>query len=421
MRRSLSHPESAAFQWQRQSLLLPSSARHASSGVSGRLLQQHTPTYSSRRRVMVGGLSTAAAVTAGTNATASCSPTENKDDNDDDTLTTEAAGTSVATPVDDPTVTTVIEQPFDQIILETDHYNGVSLHLERLPEDADKHMSAADFETALHTALDFWKRENRKGIWIHLGRKHADKVPAAVAAGFSFHMVVAADATSATTGSSTAAEDGTTTSRASSDDKSNMLILKKWLPDDSASRLPAGPNHQVGVGCLVLHPDDPSRMLTVQEKTGPAAAFGLWKMPTGLSDWAEDIHQAAVRELQEETGLMADFDGILCLRQAHASGGQRTVSDLFFVCRMRLQEQDAAALEKSMTACPDEIAAMQWMSVQDYCDQERWQQSPVYQELNRAILNASQHAHFHHATLPLGFISNKTNNRGTNTLYKSQL
>jgi hypothetical protein len=90
------------------------------------------------------------------------------------------------------------------------------------------------------------------------------------------------------------------------------------------------------------------------------------------------------------------------------------VSDLFFVCRMRLQEQDAVALEKSTTACPHEIAAMQWMSVQDYCDQERWQQSPVYQELNRAILNASQHAHFHHATLPLGFISINTNNRGTN-------
>jgi hypothetical protein len=32
MRRSVSHPESDAFQWQRQSVLLPSSRRHASSG-----------------------------------------------------------------------------------------------------------------------------------------------------------------------------------------------------------------------------------------------------------------------------------------------------------------------------------------------------------------------------------------------------
>jgi hypothetical protein len=119
--------------------------------------------------VLACGLSTATAVvTAGTNATASCSPTENEDDNDDDTLITEAA----ATPVDGQTVITVIEQPFPESILEMDHYDGASLHLERLPEDADKHMSGHGFETALHTALDLWKRENRKGIWIHLGRKH---------------------------------------------------------------------------------------------------------------------------------------------------------------------------------------------------------------------------------------------------------
>jgi ADP-ribose pyrophosphatase YjhB (NUDIX family) len=159
-------------------------------------------------------------------------------------------------------------------------------------------------------------------------------------------------------------------------------------------------------------------MLTVQEKTGPAAAMGLWKMPTGLTDWAEDIHDAAIRELHEETGLKANFDGILCVRQAHATKGGgtgRAVSDLFFVCRMSLTDETAVSIEEHMTACPNEIAAMQWMKVQDYCDQERWQTSPVYQELNKSILYASQHAHFHHETLPLGLL----NQRGTNTLYKS--
>lgn len=53
---------------------------------------------------------------------------------------------------------------------------------------------------------------------------------------------------------------------------------------DTVSRLPLGPYFQAGVGCVVLHPSDPSKMLVVQEITGPAAARKLWKMPTGLID-----------------------------------------------------------------------------------------------------------------------------------------
>jgi ADP-ribose pyrophosphatase YjhB (NUDIX family) len=402
-RQSVVHSESyssSAFNWQRR--LFARTGQPTVGGLGRRLpAQSYSHSHSSRRNVLVCGLSTAAAVSARTNATAtataSCSPNNEAITTDEDQATLNENDV-------------VIQQPFDESILETDHYNGVSLHLERLGtgEYDDISMSAADFETALHTALDFWKREGRKGIWIHLNTQQADKVPVAMAAGFSFHMVVAADSVVATLANGT------------SDDKNNMLVLKKWLPDDSASRLPSGPNHQIGVGCLVLHPDDPTLMLTVQEKTGPAAALGLWKMPTGLSDTAEDIHCAAIRELREETGLEAHFDGILCLRQAHPVGGGgtgRAVSDLFFVCRMCLTDETAVDIEKHMTACPNEIAAMQWMSVQDYCDQERWQTSPVYQELNRSILCASQHTHFHHATLELGLL----NQRGTNTLYKSQL
>ena len=174
------------------------------------------------------------------------------------------------------------------------------------------------------------------------------------------------------------------------------------------------------------------RILVVQEKSGPAATFRLWKLPTGLADPNEDIHDAAIRELYEETGLVGQFDGLLLVRQAHpnvlpttpnitigASSGstskamttdvgntkrnpksssvQRKISDLFFICQLSIPQQEQLQSDSSSvnddepiwTACPNEIAAIQWMTVQDYCNQQRWQSSPLYMELNRVILESA--------------------------------
>ena len=68
----------------------------------------------------------------------------------------------------------------------------------------------------------------------------------------------------------------------STNESSNSLVLSRWLPTDTPSRLPHGPTHQVGVGVVLLNPLDPSQMLVVRELSGPAAKYNLWKMPTGL-------------------------------------------------------------------------------------------------------------------------------------------
>ena len=141
------------------------------------------------------------------------------------------------------------------------------------------------------------------------------------------------------------------------------MVLSQWLPKDSISRLPQGPTHQIGVGALLLHPHDPSKLLVVQEKTGPAAAYNLWKLPTGLLDPGEDIPAAARRELFEETGLRASMEGIVCFRQAHSSNRS---SDLFFVCLMRLLDKDD---HPTWTMQEEEIADIQWMDVEEYCHQ----------------------------------------------------
>lgn len=170
------------------------------------------------------------------------------------------------------------------------------------------------------------------------------------------------------------------------------------------------------------------------------------KMPTGLADPGEDIHEAAIRELKEETNLTATFCGIVAFRQAHGSNRNnryisnskkpatldsastttaetaattatavldkqgkrinvsRTSSDLFFVCHLELvlpqgkkdtddadeNDVDSETMVVSFQADADEIAAIQWMSVADYCAQERWQSSPTYLELNQAITDHAE-------------------------------
>jgi 8-oxo-dGTP pyrophosphatase MutT (NUDIX family) len=250
---------------------------------------------------------------------------------------------------------------FDDCMLEYDtHYNGVSIRLDRWNrEDA---LDPLVYEQSLVESLQLWRTQGKKGIWIHVPLHRADWVPMAVRHGFTYHMV------------------------ASSED---CLILNQWLPTDGPSRLPKGPHNQLGVGCVVLHPQDVCgnhqansvRMLVVQEKTGPARTWNLWKMPTGLVDADEDIHEAALRELQEETGLQGCFQGILAVRHSHSVA---RASDIFAVCVLSLP------FLHPWRPCEEEIHDIAWMPVTEYCAQERWQQSPVHVELNQAIWEYAQ-------------------------------
>ncbi|GKZ00255.1 hypothetical protein MPSEU_000978400 [Mayamaea pseudoterrestris] len=322
---------------------------------------------------------------------------------------------------------------FSEDFLQYDHYSGVTLTL----TDTFS-MDENDFAETLADSLAAWKADGRKGIWIQVASSHSDKIHTCLQQGFEFHTVVHHCQKETTSN----VADAIRSSNQALQEQDKVLVLTQWLPKHIPNRLPPGPTHQVGVGCLIFHPLDwnlenttgvppaQRRMLVVQEKTGPAAAWKLWKMPTGLADPGEDIHMAAVRECKEETGLDATFCGILAIRQAHAQPSiknnksvvMRAHSDLFAICILQLvgggTRQTSMDDLSTLQTCPDEIADIQWMTVHDYCNQERWQSSPVYLELNRAILNASRQTLFDAATLPLGFSSEISS---TNTLYKSAL
>ena len=50
-------------------------------------------------------------------------------------------------------------------------------------------------------------------------------------------------------------------------------------------------------------------MLLVQRKYAPQA--GYWSLPAGFMEWDETPQQAAVRETEEETGLLVDVQRLL--------------------------------------------------------------------------------------------------------------
>ncbi|KAH7533424.1 hypothetical protein FEM48_Zijuj04G0129200 [Ziziphus jujuba var. spinosa] len=76
-------------------------------------------------------------------------------------------------------------------------------------------------------------------------------------------------------------------------------MLVYWIPD-TIETLPVNASHRLGIGALVL---------VVQESRGMFSGSGVWKLPTGVTNEGEDICEATIREVKEETG--AKSPGIL--------------------------------------------------------------------------------------------------------------
>ncbi|XP_073048037.1 nudix hydrolase 2-like isoform X2 [Primulina eburnea] len=190
-----------------------------------------------------------------------------------------------------------------------DDHGGVIVEMTSEP------MDPGVFASLLRASLSHWRKEGKRGVWIKVPIDLVNLVEPAVMEGFYFHHA-----------------------------EPRYLMLVHWLPS-SANTLPANATH---------------RVLVVQEKNGRFRGSGVWKFPTGVVDEGEDICDAAVREVKEETGIDSKFLEILALRQSHKSFFGK--SDLFFVCMMQ-------ALSFEIQPQESEIEAAQWMSYEEYTAQ----------------------------------------------------
>lgn len=224
-----------------------------------------------------------------------------------------------------------------------DRYDGVIISSKGLPTDVES------FQIILESSIHFWKGARRRGVWLKVPIEKSVLVAPAVEAGFVFHHA-----------------------------EKEYVMMNHWLSEDE-NRMPANASHQVGVGCVVVNN---GKLLMVQEKNGPLRGTGVWKMPTGLSDPGEDLYEAAVREVLEETGIDTEFVSIINIRQSHTALFGK--SDLFFVCLLKPKNT-------TITMQPAEIAACEWVDAEVYLQQAFFKKSPIFNVVNnqiRQVLNA---------------------------------
>jgi hypothetical protein len=137
----------AALVVRRNLSALPQSTGALSSSTFTKISPRRMPaSFSHRRRIPLGFFLSTALMSG-----ASLAMCQAQDDDDDD----------------------VVVPPFEEDSLAFDHYNGVTLHLDKLsaPPTSDT------FQVDLEKALTFWKAEGRKGIWIHAPPSMAYLIP----------------------------------------------------------------------------------------------------------------------------------------------------------------------------------------------------------------------------------------------------
>ncbi|WMV31465.1 hypothetical protein MTR67_024850 [Solanum verrucosum] len=203
-----------------------------------------------------------------------------------------------------------------------DDYGGVTVEMTNEPLDPSV------FASLLRASLSHWRQQGKKGVWIKLPIELVMLVEPAVKEGFIYHHA-----------------------------EPKYLMLVSWLPE-TANTIPANATHRVGIGAFVVN--ERNEVLVVQEKSGRFRGTGVWKFPTGVVDEGEDISDAAVREVKEETGVNAKFVELLAFRQSHKSFFDK--SDLFFVCMLQPLSHDIQMQER-------EIEAAQWMPFEQYAAQ----------------------------------------------------
>lgn len=200
----------------------------------------------------------------------------------------------------------------------TNAFDGVVVDPKALP------MHPEAFRQALSDSLDVWVEQGLKVVWLKVPITKANLIPIAVDTGFVFHH-----------------------------SGQDYLMLTHQLV--SGAFVPPYATHYVGAGGVVLN--DKQELLVVWERVHRRRGRCYYKLPGGALHQGEHLVDGIIREIHEETGILTQFESLVCFRHWH--GYRFGKSDLYFVCRL-------SSLTEDIEVQTEEIAASLWMPLEDY-------------------------------------------------------
>ena len=196
-----------------------------------------------------------------------------------------------------------------------DRYDGVTVLESGISGDT------AEFEIKLQNTLQ--NLQDKKLLWIKLPIERSDLIPLLTENGFVFHHC----------------------------NERDITLVKKLIEDPV---VPTAKNHTLGVGVVVFNGDD---LLVVKDRI-----HQTYKLPGGFIDDNENITQAVVREVFEETGIEVEFELVVSL--GHFTPAQFGESNLYVISMAK------PLTTKIEIQDNDEIIEARWIDVSEYLNRE---------------------------------------------------
>ncbi|MCL0054285.1 NUDIX domain-containing protein [Dehalococcoidia bacterium] len=184
------------------------------------------------------------------------------------------------------------------------------------------------FSNQIDAAIVKMKETEVKVAWLNIPHQIVAVVPVAAKRGFTFHHA-----------------------------ESGYAMMTLQIEDGAF--IPPYATHYIGIGGVVLNKRQ--ELLVVSERYRMGGRGPSYKLPGGALQPGEHLEEAAVREVEEETGVKTEFDALVCFRHWH--GYRYGKSDIYFVARL-------TALSEGITMQEEEISECLWMPVDDFLNSD---------------------------------------------------